>query len=83
LYFLSYEFKIVSNASVKQSFNLQSNSDQRCQKNYLSWREMLAYYTGRENMHFAVVNRACATSKTPTKILIIHFFCAIGLMLLY
>ena len=27
-------------------------------ENYLSRREMLAYYTRRENMHFAVINRA-------------------------
>jgi hypothetical protein len=44
---------------------------------------MLAYFTRRENMHFAVVNRAWTTSETPDILLIIHFFCAIGLMILY
>ena len=41
---------------------------------------MLAYYTRRENMHFAVVNKAWTTSKTPVTLLIIHFFCTIGLI---
>jgi hypothetical protein len=34
----------------------------------------------RENMHFAIVNRAWTTSKTPAGLLIIHFVCAMGLM---
>jgi DMSO/TMAO reductase YedYZ heme-binding membrane subunit len=41
---------------------------------------MLAYYTRRENIHFAVVNRAWTASKTPVTLLIIHFFCTIGLI---
>ena len=45
---------------------------------------MLAYnHTRRENIHFAVVNRAWTTSKTPVRLLIIHLFCTIGLMSLY
>jgi hypothetical protein len=39
---------------------------------------MLEYSTKRENMHFAVVNRAWTTSETPDILLIINFFCAIG-----
>jgi hypothetical protein len=39
---------------------------------------MLAYnYTRRENIHFAVVNRAWTTSETPVRLLIIHLFCTI------
>ena len=41
---------------------------------------MLAFYTRRESMHFAVVNRAWTTSKTPARLLIIHLFCTIGLI---
>jgi uncharacterized membrane protein len=44
---------------------------------------MLAYFTRRENMHFAVVNIAWTTSETTVIFLIIHFFCAMGLMALY
>jgi hypothetical protein len=44
---------------------------------------MLAYYTRRENMLFAVGNRARTTSKTPARLLIINFFSAVGLMSLY
>ena len=52
-------------------------------KNYLPRLEMLAYYTRRKNMHFTVVNRAWTTSIIPARLLILHFFCAIGLMSLY
>jgi hypothetical protein len=53
-----------------------SNFDQLCWLHL----EMLAYYTRRGNMDFAVVNRAWTTFKPPAKHLIIHLFCAIGLI---
>jgi hypothetical protein len=43
-------------------------------KNYLSRLEILVYHTRRENINFAVVNRAWTTSKTPAKLLIIPAF---------
>ena len=44
-------------------------------KLYMSRLEILGYYTKRENIHFAFVNRAQTTSKTPAKLFVIYFCC--------